>query len=470
MDTYDHLVLGGGAIGMAIAFKLASNLKNSKIAIIDYHNGSAASSAAGAMLGCFGEVTKYTFSHKAYRDKFDLMYSSHKAWPDWMKELEDVSGEKIWHNPGTNIILNTQGGKLDEENFEAIIKALQKYKEPFEEISPKSIEGLDTASFAKPLRALRIEEGAVDSNQYLKVLEIACKKKKIQFINGKVDKIVNKNNLFTIKGNFDDIVSKNVILATGSFSEKLLKNSDLGVDIMPILAGVGFAMITEAKGPVFKHTIRVANRSGSCGLHLIPYGGDSQYIGSTNVIHTTPQYQSIPGMNVFLSQCAIDQLKRDIFWSKVKEYKVGNRPISLDTFPLIGKTSLKGFFVATGTYRDGFHCSPIIAQNIVNEIIGKKRIIADTFKPERKPIQTFTQEESIKDYALQSLSGAYEFWLKLPGIIAEKDMLNMYEQRAREIYKQLRTDKALNTDILFCLSMPTLPKNAMTELKNYLHK
>ncbi|MBA3724619.1 MAG: FAD-binding oxidoreductase [Candidatus Levybacteria bacterium] len=470
MDTYDYLVLGGGSIGMAIAFKLASKLKNSKIAIIDYHIGSAASSAAGAMLGCFGEVTRYTFSDQAHRDKFDLMYAAHNAWPDWIKELEHISGEKIWHNPGTNIILNTQGGQLDEENFEAIISALKQYNEPFQEISPKNIEGLDAASFAKPLRAIRIEEGAVDSNQYLKVLQTACEKKNIQFINRKVDKIVKNNDLFTIKGNFDDIVSKNIILATGAFSNELLKNSNLGVDIMPIFSGVGFAMVTETKGSAFKHTTRVANRSGSCGLHIIPYGNDREYIGATNVIHTTPQHQMIPGMNIFLSHCAIEQLKGDIFWSNIKEYKVGNRPLSLDTFPLIGKTSLNGFFVATGTYRDGFHCSPIIAQDIANEIMGEKKIISDVFKPERKPIQTFTQEESIEDYALQSLSGAYEFWLKLPGIVSEKDMLNMYRQKAKDIYQQLQTDKTLNTDILFCLSMPTLPKNAMTELKNYLRK
>jgi glycine oxidase len=469
MNKYDYIILGGGAIGMAIAYKLAIKEKNSKIAIIDYHTGAAASRAAGAMLGCFGEVTKYTFSHQAHREKFDLTYAAHNIWPEWMKELEYASGEKIWHSPGTHIILNTQGGELDEENFDAIITALEKYKEPFEEISPRSIEGLDAAAHAKPLRAIYIKEGAVDSNQYLHILRIACEKMNIQFIDGKVSKIVNSKGSFVIEGNFDEVVTENVILATGSFAGELLKNSSLDLDIMPMFAGVGFAMVTQAKGQTFKNTIRVANRSGSCGLHLIPYG-QREYIGATNVIYTTPQHKAITGMIVFLNQCAMDQLKRDIFWSKIEEYRVGNRPISLDTFPLIGKTSLKGVYIATGTYRDGFHSSPIIAQNIVNEIAGEKRIIADTFKPERKPIQTMTQEESVKDYALQSLSGAYEFWLKLPGIIGEKDLLHMYEQKAKDLYGQLQIDSALNTDILFCLSMPTLPENAILELKKYFHK
>jgi glycine oxidase len=470
MNSYDYIILGGGAIGMAIAYKLGDKIKGSKIAVIDYHTGAAASRAAGAMLGCFGEVTKYTFSHPAYKVKFDLTYAAHKAWPEWMKELEHVSGEKIWHTPGTHIILNTQGGKLDEENFDAIVKALDKYKEPYEEVSTRSIDGLDAAELAKPLRAIYVQEGAVDSNQYLQVLRAACEKRNIQFIDGNATKIAKNKEQFTIEGNFEEVVSENVIVATGAFTETLLKKSNLGVDIMPMFAGVGFAMITQAKDKSFKNTIRVANRSGSCGLHLIPYGGKREYIGATNVLHTTPQHKANTGMLVFLCQCAFEQLRRDIFLSKVEGYRVGNRPISLDTFPLIGKTSLNGFYMATGTYRDGFHCSPIIAQDIVNEIVGEKRIISDTFKPERKPIQTQTQEESIKDYALQSLSGAYEFWLKLPGIIEEKDMLSMYEQKARNIYRQLQTEVSLNTDILFCLATPTLPENAITELKKYLRK
>jgi len=455
---------------MAIAYKLATTLKKSRIALIDAHSGAAASSAAGAMLGCFGEVTKYTFSNQPSLEKFDLMYAAHNAWPDWMGELKQVSGEKIWHSPGTHIILNTQGGKLDEENFDAIIDALKKYKEPFEEVSTRSIEGLDAVELAKPLRAIYIKEGAVDSNQYLQVLRTACEKMHIQFINGKAEKIVNSKSPFTIVGNFDEVVSDNVIVATGAFSDTLLKNSNLGLDIMPIFAGVGFAMVTQARGQAFKNTIRVANRSGSCGLHLIPYGNSREYIGATNVVQTAPQQEAVTIMVQFLSQCAVEQLKKDINWANVLEYRVGNRPVSFDTFPLIGKTNLEGVFIATGTYRDGFHCSPIIAQNIVNEIIGKKRVISDTFKPERKPIQTMTQEESIKDFALQSLSGAYELWLKLPGTIGEKDLLSMYEHKARELYKKLQTDTVINTDILFCLSMPTFPEDTMTELKSYLNK
>src|SRR6266404_4239332 len=100
MKAYDYVILGGGAIGMAIAYRLADKVKKGRIAIIDYHTDSAASSAAGAMLGCFGEVTKYTFNHQAYKEKFDFMYAAHTLWPEWMEELEKVSGEKIWHSPG----------------------------------------------------------------------------------------------------------------------------------------------------------------------------------------------------------------------------------------------------------------------------------------------------------------------------------------------------------------------------------
>jgi glycine oxidase len=467
MRKYDFVVVGGASLGMAIAYRLADRL-NASIAVIDYQTGGAASRAAGAMLGCFGEVTKYTFAHQATREKFNLMYAAHQAWPKWMEELEQASGEKIWHTPGTHVILNSQGGVLDEENYEAVISALKKYDEPYEEINPRSIEALDAAAAARPLRAMYIGEGAVNSHQYLSVLKKACEKKNIDFIDGNVTKVKRTDDVYLFEGDFEQLQSQNTVLAAGSYTGDLIKNSGLGIDVMPILAGVGFAMVTETRGSAFKHAIRTANRSGSCGLHLVPFGKDREYIGATNVLYTSPQHEAFTGMVKFLSQCAVEQLKRSIFWSTIKEYRVGNRPVALDTLPLIGKTSFEGLFIATGTYRDGFHCSPVIADSIAAEVQDKKPLVSSTFRPERKPIQTQTQEESIREYALQSLSGSYELWLSLPGTMDDSDLIQMFEAKARKIYAALETRFALNTDILFCLSMPLLPENGISSLRDYL--
>ena len=45
-------------------------------------------------------------------------------------------------NPGTYVILNTKSGVLDEKNYAAIIEALQKYEEPWEEVEAATVPGL----------------------------------------------------------------------------------------------------------------------------------------------------------------------------------------------------------------------------------------------------------------------------------------------------------------------------------------
>ncbi len=468
MIEYDFTIIGSGAVGMAIAFRIAEASPKAKIAVVHTNDYSSASTAAGAMLGCFGEVTKYTFAHPASTDKFDLMYRAHKAWPEWMQELESVTKTKISHVPGTHIILNTQGGILDEHNFQAVIDALKQYKESYEEIEPRSIEGLEPAGLAKPLRAIFLpNEGSVASNQYLEVLKIACQKRNITFVQEKVGSIKQKGKKY-ILGN---ISSEYLILAAGAATSQLIAQSGLAIRIMPVFAGNGVAMTTRRiLGKTFKHTIRTSNRAGSCGLHLVPLGGKREYIGATNVIAGAPESEASLGMSHFLSQCAIDQLSRKLYFSQIEKWRVGNRPVSLDTLPLIGKTSQKNVYVATGTYRDGFHCSPVIAESIVNEIFGKKRLISKKFAPEREPIALMSPEESIKEFCLQEVSSAYETWLHLPNYLDEDIIVNESRLAATAAYKKLGTKLALHPDLLIYLTMPESATEAMKNIRAFLGK
>lgn len=468
MSEYDFTIIGGGSIGMAIAFRLAKVTPQAKIAVIYERDYPAASSAAGAMLGCFGEVTKYTFAHPASVDKFDLMYQAHKTWSDWMQELEAVSKTKIAHVPGTHIILNSQGGILDEHNFQAVIDALKKYKEPYEEINPRVIEGLEPAGLAKPLRAIFLpNEGSVDSNQYLEVLKTACQKLNITFIEEKVGQIKQKDGKYIL----GKISTEYLIFAAGAATSKLISQSDLDIRMMPVFAGNGIAMTTRrVLGTRFKHTIRTSNRAGSCGLHLVPLGGSREYLGATNVIAGNPESEASLGMSHFLSQCAIDQLSRKLYFSQIEKWRVGNRPVSLDTLPLIGKTKQKNVYVATGTYRDGFHCSPIIAKSIVNEIVGKKRIISNKFVPEREPITLMSKEESIKEFCLQEVSSAYETWLRLPNYLDEDMIANEAKEAATAVYKKFGKKLTLHPDLLIYLTMPESAAEALKNIRTYLHK
>jgi glycine/D-amino acid oxidase-like deaminating enzyme len=76
----------------------------------------------------------------------------------------------------------------------------------------------------------------------------------------------------------------------------------------------------------------------------------------------------------------------------VSRWLHGTRPVSVDGFPLIGRCGLDGLIFATGTHRDGFHCSPAIAAHVAHDILHGPTT-DDRFTwctPERPPIQTLS--------------------------------------------------------------------------------
>ena len=75
----DIVVVGNGALGLFLADELAGRNSQKKIAVVgprDRNGG--ASQAAGAMLGCFSEVTNDTLRTDASRARFEicLLYTS----------------------------------------------------------------------------------------------------------------------------------------------------------------------------------------------------------------------------------------------------------------------------------------------------------------------------------------------------------------------------------------------------------
>ena len=89
--TADVSIVGNGILGLMTAYELANRDPNLKIAIIgpaDREGG--ASQAAGAMLGCFGEITDQTFVNQEATKRFMMAYEAHKSWPGVVEKLNSL--------------------------------------------------------------------------------------------------------------------------------------------------------------------------------------------------------------------------------------------------------------------------------------------------------------------------------------------------------------------------------------------
>jgi glycine oxidase len=475
----DLIVVGNGVVGTSIAYELARRSPETRIAVVGPSNRQgAASLAAGAMLNTFGEVTKYTLASPASQAKFQLCVDALNRWPTWLEQLTDSSGVSdvdATATKGTTVLLNAKSGWLDNENFAALLAALAKFDEPFEEIDPGDVVGLDPIPDARPLRAVHLpREGAIDARTVLNALQLAVRKQGTSTVDATVSEILVRDGAVTgVRLDGGDVLrAGTVVLATGAFTGTLPDSVLPPGSVPPVLCGKGIAAETvRVEQPGFEHVVRTPNRSGSCGLHLVPYGNGVEYIGATNLVYSTPAHVPDLGMSEFLIQVAREQLDRRLFASDLRRFLVGNRPVAVDLFPLIGRTTVAGLLLTTATYRDGFHCSPEIARLVADDILGE-RALADTlphFVPQRRPIESMSPQESAKEFAFHGVSASIEAGLKLPSHTDTSVLDGFYQQLAENFYETIEHPVGLAPEILLAIISDPGAKTRVAEYLDAVH-
>jgi glycine/D-amino acid oxidase-like deaminating enzyme len=368
------------------------------------------------------------------------------------------------------VIHNAKSGVLDDQNFAALLSALKEFDEPYEEIDPHGIVGLHPHAEARPLRAIHMpREGAIDARAVLGGLERAAESLGVTTLDVHVTEILKSAGQVTGVALSDGgrIEAGTVILAAGAFSGALTEIFEPGA-VPAMLSGRGISlMVRRQVEPGFQNTVRSPTRAGACGLHVIPLGDGIDYFGATNEVYDAPSVHADFGNSQLLMQYAREQLDLGLHRADIERWVVGNRPIAVDGFPMIGRTSVDGLIIATGTYRDGFHCSPVIAQYVTEDILGTSRLAQrlPLFVPERAPIETMTVPESVQEFVFQMISGAFEAGLTLPGYHTDMTFFEeRHQQDAERFYALLDSPVALSTEVLIPILNSAQPdKHRITE-------
>jgi glycine oxidase len=159
------------------------------------------------------------------------------------------------------------------------------------------------------------------------------------------------------------------------------------------------------------------------------------------------------GIVHFLLECAMEQINPALYRSTPIVTRTGNRPVAADGFPLIGATSWDGLFILSGTYRDGFHQSPVLARIMADEILGAAPTWEHGFHPERPLFQTLSRAESIELYLDHLLAAYYEHGWEVPRISNEEAFRHMAEDRVNALCRELGLDYGLAPEILLMHEM-----------------
>ncbi|TXS53649.1 FAD-binding oxidoreductase [Streptomyces sp. uw30] len=451
----DVVIVGNGALGLFLADELMERGMGSVVVVGPSHRETGASQAAGAMLGCFGETTTESLRTDAARTRFELGVNAHERWPAVLAKLEEFSrtGRPLLSAPDTHVVLNSIGAELDTDNFKAMLDALDQYGKPWEEMDPHDIPGFNPRLDTRALRAVHLPtEGAVDARGVLLALEARLRDAGAVQVDQSVRRLVSSDDVVT-GVELDDghlIEAGTVVVAAGIHSESLVRTVSEDIDLIPTFPGLGFAMIARRTGgDPFRSVVRTPNRGFACGLHVVPQGDGLEYYGATNRL-----VDSITGVTWmadvrFLAQYSMQQLDERAAGHEVVQWLAGNRPVTLDGFPMIGWLPPSGLYLMTGTYRDGFHCAPLLAEHVANELQGKPGTIDPMFAPTREPIVTRTVEWSINEYVEHNLAGWFETGAEAAPQMTTAQIAEYYRTRCVQAYDQLGIDYGLGPDILW---------------------
>lgn len=441
------VIIGNGIIGLTTALRLALNAKDGDEVVIigKKERPNSGTMAAAAMLNSFCEIEADTFKTEIDNIRFEMSYDASKMWPKFVldhleaalahnclvKECETCMGTTGGcFELGTYLINNTAADSLDDENYNAVLKALKDFYEPHTEVDPRDIPNYKPQARSRATRAVYIpNEGWLNPKLTLRSIEesllgFSC----IQFIDEEIISLneFNKQITSVTLSNGKSIEGDKFLLSTGASASTLIEKSKLSINIPKIFNGVGISI--QIKAPETPHTkaIRTPNRGLACGLYTVPFYTSPSVplneiiIGSSSIV--TPY--DIQGPRVGSVQSllagAMEQINTNFYKAEVTTINSGYRPVSADTYPVFGKTSISNLVICTGTKRDGFHLSPLLSElmyNLLSDIEIDSKY--DCFKPERSLINNYTREEAINASVKHLMSASYQH-----GFVPSHDKLN----------------------------------------------
>jgi len=336
--AWDVVIVGGGIIGLSLSIALRK--RGAQVLLVERGEpGREASHAAAGMLAdCVLEMPRALET---------LARASAAMYPEFVHELQDESGMEVdLRDQGTLVFPAPE--HLDHP---AAFGANHRLPAPLRELEPE---------LADPDRpALFLKERSVDPRALSAAALKAAKHRGVDISSGSTVKnvLASDGRVAGVATDRTEYHAPVVVNCAGAWAGQL---PPLGFPTRPVKG----QMLAVAGGNLLRHVIR------SPEVYLVPRSNGRILIGSTleeagydkrvdtDIIH---------GMH----RAAVALLHR-LEGARQLEAWAGLRPGTPDDLPILGPTSMPGYFVAAGHFRDGILLAPVTAEVMAEVVTGSK--------------------------------------------------------------------------------------------------
>jgi glycine oxidase len=348
----DIVLIGGGIIGLVIAWRLCQN--GHQVTVLERGQiGREASWAAAGMLAPHCE-----FDHPdAF---FDLCKRSLDTYPDFISDLTGETGQEIDYLTTGTIFPALSDG--DQKKLETRFKRQNEAGLPVELLSAKATRRLEPNLSANVHMSLRYpDDHQVESRDVIKALTQA-----IRQLGGMIYEEVAVKRILTDQSQVTGVQtdsavweSRTVVNTTGSWARYL---DGVPSSVRPPIRPVHGQILSLATGGAwpFRHTIFTSK------TYLVPRSNGRLIVGATVEEPGFRKEVTVDGILQLLHGAlrlapSLRAFPLEATWS-------GLRPAAEDHLPVLGPTSVKGYHLATGHYRNGILLAPITGDLMVDLI------------------------------------------------------------------------------------------------------
>lgn len=350
----DVVVVGGGAIGLSIAWEIAR--RGADVTLVEQGRVGREASWAGAGFFPPGNLSNAASPHA------QLRAFSHSLWADWTARLFEQTGIDNGYRVCGGLIVSFDASLADE---------IQQWRDEdvsVERVAPDAVRNLEPAVTADLCDAYVLPTLAQARNpRHLKAVRAACAAAGVKFLEGCPVTAWERSDgaILAAQTGHGRVPGKQFVIAAGAWSSMLLAVAGCPVTIEPVRGQIALLQLPR---PLFRRVIEMGPR------YLVPRPDGRVLIGSTEERVGFVKQNTVAGVNGLLEFAT--SLVPELAEAEVERCWSGLRPCPTRELPLIGRLpEAQNAVVATGHFRSGLQMSPGTAVLVSELLTGEKTSI-----------------------------------------------------------------------------------------------
>jgi glycine oxidase len=334
--SWDAIIIGGGIIGVSLALELRH--QGARVIIVERTEpGREASHAGAGMLASLDPETPLTLR--------EMARMSAAMYREFITELEAESGMKIDFRRNGTIYLVAPD--IAECEGTALPDA--------------EVKSLEPALECTGHRAFRLAEDSVDPRELMSAALEVVKRRGVEIAKGSpVTRLtIDGDHVTGVRTAKTEFAAPVVVNCCGAWANEVMPFTIPTRPVKGQLLSIVFPQRARQER-LLEHVVRAES------VYLVPRSDGRILIGAT--VEEAGFDKRVDTEVIRQLHLAAAMLVPEVGEARIHEAWAGLRPGSPDGLPIMGKTSIEGYFVATGHFRNGILLAPATAM-VMSRII-----------------------------------------------------------------------------------------------------